>query len=364
MEMDKEFNPISAKPAGATIAMLRSYAAQAERNGKLTPEQLQLIYDNKWFKLFVPKRFGGLELSVPEGVRIEEELARIDGSLGWTVTLCAGANLFVGYVEPTIAPGVFSDPRVCLGGSGQPSGTAAVTDDGYQVTGRWRYATGAPHNTHFTANCTIEQNGKPVLDEQGQPLVKSFFFDREDVRILADWNTFGLRATASHSFEVNSVRVDRSRAFIIAPEQARLDIPLYRYPFLPFAQTTLAANTLGMARHFMACCEALVAQREQRGNADSNFRKLLNDASRQVEAAKHVFYDALDTSWELHVNEGQLSDALLQRIGETSRTLVSRSQEAVVSLYPHCGITGADASSTINRIWRDMFTASQHSLLR
>ncbi|MCH5682919.1 hypothetical protein LWM68_00665 [Niabella sp. W65] len=42
------------------------------------------------------------------------------------------------------------------------------------VNGFWRYATGAPHLTHFTANCTIEEDGRPLLNEDNRPVVRSF----------------------------------------------------------------------------------------------------------------------------------------------------------------------------------------------
>src|SRR5690606_11210465 len=97
------------------IAQLRRFAYQAEVQGVLTAEQLAIIYHHRWFKLFVPASLGGLELSLPEGVLLEEELARIDGSLGWTVTLCAGANLFVGYMDRAVGETIFADAEVCLG---------------------------------------------------------------------------------------------------------------------------------------------------------------------------------------------------------------------------------------------------------
>src|SRR5690606_8265675 len=153
----------------ALVEQLRGNAGRAESIGTLTPEQLAIVYDRRWFKLFVPSSLGGLELSLPEGVRLEEGLARIDGSLGWTVTLCAGANLFVGYLDRSVAAPVFADPQVCLGGSGQATGRAVVERDGYRVSGRWRCATGTPHLTHFTANCVLEKDGKDMQDAMGEP---------------------------------------------------------------------------------------------------------------------------------------------------------------------------------------------------
>ena len=160
--MKKQKGDLASSVTPALVEQLRGFSGRAEAGGTLIPEQLAVIHSRKWFKLFVPRRLGGLELSLPEGVRLEEELARIDGSLGWTVTLCAGANFFVGYVgqfgDQPVAEAIFANADVCLGGSGQATGKAAVLDGGYRVSGRWRYATGAPHLTHFTANCVLEKD--------------------------------------------------------------------------------------------------------------------------------------------------------------------------------------------------------------
>lgn len=334
---------------------LRALSGRAESEGRLTQQQLAILYNRGWFKLFVPEDFGGLELTLPDGVRLEEELAGIDGSLGWTVTLCAGANLFVGYMQPSVARAVFANPAVCLGGSGQASGTASVAGNGYRVSGRWRYATGAPHLTHFTANCFVERDGETLLDEAGNPRVMSFFFAKDDVRIIEDWPAFGLKATASHSFEVSDVWVDGTHAFVIAPEQATLAQPIYRYPFLQFAEATLAANTLGMARHFVSCAKGLLKD---------PVVDLAETVQARLATVEASFYQAVDASWNELADRGQLSPSILQAVSDQSRTMVNVCREQVMALYPHVGLAAADASTEINRIWRDLFTASQHSLLR
>src|SRR5690606_37836674 len=216
----------------AWVEQLRGNAGCAESIGTLTPEQLAIIYDRRWFKLFVPRSLGGLELPLPEGIRLEEEVARIDGSLGWTVALCAGGHRLGGYLDRSVAGAVFADPHVCLGGSGQATGKAVAEGDGYRVSGKWRYATGTPHLTHFTANCVLQKDGKDLLDATGAPLVRSFFFSRSDVHITDDWSAFGLKATASHSFAVDDLWVGPSQSFLIKPDAVTWDHPIYRYPFL------------------------------------------------------------------------------------------------------------------------------------
>ena len=329
----------------ADIDRLRGLSAEAEKLGRLTAEQLEIIYDRRWFKLFVPADLGGLGLTLPEAVRLEEELAGIDGSLGWTVTLCAGANWFVGFMDQSIAEAIFSDAVVCLGGSGQASGRAVIDNGGYRVSGKWRYATGTPHLTHFTANCILQESGE----------IQSFFFPKDAVRVIEDWNAFGLKATASHAFEVEDLWVDKTHVFSIAPDAVRLDDPVYRYPFLQFAEATLAVNTLGMAQHFVACAGAMGA---------AVTPEMAAAASAEIGKNKVLFYEALEASWDELVNKDLPSPETLEAVSDHSRNLVRSSREQAVKLYPHVGLVAADCSSEINRIWRDLFTASQHSLLR
>ncbi|MCH5599545.1 hypothetical protein [Niabella ginsengisoli] len=61
-----------------------------------------------------------------------------------------------------------------MGGSGAVGGIAEQVKDGYVVNGFWKYATGAPHLTHFTANCYIQKDGKPILNEDGSKSIRSF----------------------------------------------------------------------------------------------------------------------------------------------------------------------------------------------
>jgi indole-3-acetate monooxygenase len=344
------------------ITKLRRESIIAECIGTLITEQLDIIYKEKWFKLFVPKKYGGLELSLPDGLRIEEALATIDGSLGWTVTLCSGATMFVGYLQQDIANEIFTDEKVCFGGSGRASGVAKINDNGYEVTGFWHYATGAPHNTIFTANCVIEKGGVTLKDDNGSPLVQSFFFTKREVIIHEDWNTMGLIATAGHSFEVKNVQVAPDRSFVIDSKHATLPNPVYHYPFLQFAEATIAVNTLGMAQHFLDECAVIFKQKEN-NTASIFLGKKLQESVTALDALRRQFYSAIEASWNIFITDKKEDLKTLQNVSIISREIVVKARALVQELYPFCGMIAADQSSTINRIWRDIFTASQHSLL-
>lgn len=240
-------------------SQIAAFAREAETLRDLHPRQWALIHKQKWLRMFIPKSLGGLGLSLPEVVRLEESLAWVDGSTAWVVTLCAGAGWFVGFVEPSVANEFFTVDGFCAAGSGSVTGTAEVLPDGYLINGLWPYASGALHATVFTANCVIHENGKPVIAADGTPQVLPFILKPDEVEVKKTWNSTGMIATASHSFSVSNVTVPKDRCFMIHPSAAKLNDPVYRYPFLQLAETTLVANVSGMTIRFLELAAKWVA---------------------------------------------------------------------------------------------------------
>jgi hypothetical protein len=342
-------------------------AAQAEQLGRLSPDLISILHQEKLFKLFVPKMLGGLELSLPEALELEETLAEVDGSLGWTVTLCAGAGWFVGFMEKSLREEVFSNSHVCLAGSGFVGGKATKIGEIYQISGSWTYASGSLHASHFTANCEIHENGSPMLNKFGEPIVKAFILERREVEILDSWNYMGMIATGSHAFKVEKIEVPVNRCFEILPEKVTLRDPIYRYPFLQFAEATLAVNILGITSHFQKLVKAVFDKRQER-KAFSNrelsyFKRSFKKESARISESKKKFYEAVNESWGELERNGRISSVTLRKVSRISRKLTQACRISNAALYPFAGLEGAKSNTELNRTWRDFNTVSQHALL-
>lgn len=342
-------------------------AAKAEQMAKLPSEWLEVIYREKWFQLFVPRELGGRGASLPESLKIEEELAFTDGSLGWTVTLCAGAGWFAGFFEKDLRKEVFQDPKVCLAGSGFVGGKADLQGEEYLVSGHWSYASGALHATHFTANCELLENGKAVLDQKGNPIVKAFILKKEEVEILDGWSYMGMIATGSHAFKTENLRVPLNRAFVILPEKATLKGAIYRYPFLQFAEVTLAVNILGITRHLIELIENAFKTRHAYRKFDKRhldyFEKVFEKQDKKLKSLQKEFHSVIEFSWNELQKEGKISKSSLKKISKISRKLTQNCREISGKLYPFAGLEAAKTNTELNRVWRDFNTVSQHALL-
>jgi indole-3-acetate monooxygenase len=348
------------------VNIIRKEATAAEQEGMLQTGQLELIYQQQWFKLLVPKAYGGLELDLPDLIRMEEALSWADGSLGWVVTLCAGAGWFGGFINPEIAELIFVDPKVCLAGSGAATGTAAKTENGYIINGDWKYASGVKHATQFTANCIIKQGDETVLNEDGSPLILPFIIESHHAKLIPAWKYVGMMGTGSHAFEINDLEVDANRCFKIDADAKQIDSPLYNYPFRQLAEGTLAANLSGMALHFIDLCGPIFDERSKLPKLTTANRVTLMYALEEVKTnlqnIRSEFYAALDISWR-NFATGFESPEELQAVSRTSRALAIAAREGVDQLFPYCGLMAASPDTEINQVWRDLHTASQHSLL-
>ncbi|NGM65262.1 acyl-CoA dehydrogenase [Sphingobacterium sp. SGR-19] len=329
----------------------------------LTPELLALIYQQNWFNLWVPDMYGGLNAELEVGCQLLEELAYIDGGFGWTVTLCAGANMFAGFIDPALAEIVFKKNKVCWGGSGKPSGRADKKGDSFIISGAWKYATGAPHLTHFTLNAWVYEEGEPVSDVDGNPIYHSFFVDREDVLIHYDWDTFGLECTASHSFSIDKLNVPKERAFDLRPERRTSDEPVFYYPFMTFAECTLAVNYIGMFRRFLDLFEKQLIVKssspEWAAEKGKTLFKKIDGVRGAFEEKRARLYELIDATW----NKIAPKDEYLAEIATLSRELVRTIRTETVELFPYTGIAGAQRDNELNIVFRHIFTASQHALL-
>ncbi|SKB49620.1 Acyl-CoA dehydrogenase, N-terminal domain [Salegentibacter holothuriorum] len=304
--------------------------------------------ENLW-NIWVPKNYGGLELSLSEGLSRLQELARIDGSLGWTLTLCSGANYFIGNLQPETAGEIFqSSKTTVLGGSGGVFGKAEKIDDHYKISGTWRYATGATYLTHFTLNAEIQENGQPLFNEDGSPKVLSFVIPREKVEIIKDWNSMGLKASSTDSFKVEGILVPETYSFKYNQFYQPQDI--FKIPFSVFADLTLWVNYIGMAEHFLA-----EARKVKSGKNLEALAETLSKANLKVAAHAKVIEANIKSEISIH-------HQYIEEVHSSASNSVKSISRDIMEIFPYLGVKASRNDELLNQIFRDYFTATQHHI--
>jgi hypothetical protein len=309
------------------------------------------IHQERLLQIWVPKIYGGLGFRLKEGLSVLFDWSKIDGSLGWMLTLCSGANFFSRNLKPNIAKELFSNQNTCFGGSGMIGGTAEKqSDETFLINGLWHFATGAPHLSHFTLNAQLNENGNPLLDESGSEIIRSFVIPKDQVEIIPNWKSMGMKATGTYSFKVNQVKVSEDYSFVY--DEFFTDDILDKIPFRIFADLTLLVNYLGMAAHFS---EEVIKIRPQ-----LNFNTFNQKIEEQM---KRLLYFA-DEIEELLNDFELISSEKQSEIHDFSADAVKSLSHQILEIYFQLGIKATHTDSVIYQIFCDYFTATQHSNFR
>jgi alkylation response protein AidB-like acyl-CoA dehydrogenase len=206
--------------------------------------------------LTVPKEYGGWGATLLEAVQVVERLARGDGATALVFDMHVqvmgslsesqpwNEECFAGFCHQVVEEGALINSAATepeLGSpsrGGLPATHAYWEGDGWRISGRKSFASGAPVVTHFLIPA--------VLDNACEGTVGVFLMamDRPGIRIEPTWDVMGMRTTASHDLVLEDVPV--------APE----DLVVRREPGTPDAAKasgsvwfglTLAGVYLGIA---------------------------------------------------------------------------------------------------------------------
>lgn len=318
------------------VQLIRQYAREAELRGHLHAEQWQLVRKKNWLNLYLPASLNGRGLDFPKALELLEQLAFVDASLAWTITLCSGAHWFLGFLDPVLRFELLSDKEMCITGSGEPAGKASVLDNGFWVEGEWPHASGAGFATHFTANCLWE--GKAA----------AFLFRKEEIALFSNWTMMGMKATASHGFRVKPLWVPQNRFFVIDPGKSTHPDAIFRFPFELLAAYTLCVNITGMAMRFNAL--AKIETHSHRANDLLQLRNKLFQTCRNQLNRSSGFERISET-------EIMETTMLVKQITKLSVSLVQ-------DLFNSMSLSAAKEETELNRIWRNIHTAALHPILR
>ena len=339
-----------------TAHKIRSFSAKAEEWKQIPKEWLKVIYSEKLFKLFVPKKDGGRMLPLPEALRLFDEAAFIDGNFAWAITIGSGGGYFYAFMKPEIAKKVFKDAKSVIAGGGKPADKVKKVNGGYKVNGKWQYASGASYATTFTANIKTEKNK-----------VIAVILEPKQIRINQDWNAMGMKATESHSVNAEDAFVSNEMTFDLAETKLFYEHPFYHYPFLQFAETSFAALSLGLGRHFFE--EAYTMLKENKKNWSviegryAFVKRLVEKKEIEFNKICEQFYKTFDTSWKEILKNKTLSDKTKKAVSTISKKasrVVLHDMDAVIQ---YLGMSAVMEASVINKIWRDTHTVCHHVLL-
>ncbi|WP_168122883.1 acyl-CoA dehydrogenase family protein [Paenibacillus sp. HB172176] len=202
--------------AGELASIFAARAEVHDRDGSFPFDNFADLREAGFYKLTIPKKHGGDEISLYELVQVQERLAYGDGStalsFGWHLgqMLHFGSTdkwnpkIFAELCRSVAENGAMINTFASEAASGSPSrggkpGSIAVpVSGGWRISGRKTFSTLSPILDQFVVTAYLEE----------EACIGSFLVKRGDgIKLVETWDTLGMRATGSHDMILEDVFV-------------------------------------------------------------------------------------------------------------------------------------------------------------
>jgi alkylation response protein AidB-like acyl-CoA dehydrogenase len=346
---------------------IRRAAAEAEAVRRLPDSLMNRLKEAGLFSIYTPRQFGGIELPLPDALRVVEEVSRHDGSTGWTVALGLSNSAFTSVLPECSAARVLGNGAALITAAPAFTARAVSVDGGYRITGRWPFNSGAPNADWICGVMPVFDGDAPRVSE-GQPEMIVAFISPADVQIIDTWYVTGLRASGTQDVCVDSLFVPEDMTGQMSLPQgprAVRECALTHIPFFTLAGFAQApAVCLGLGRRTLEEFKNIaLTKRNPMGppmREQVQVQVALARAEALVRSARTYWYEEIQTVWEFASGGCQFSPQDRAAMRMASVLAVQQCVEATDLLYRFAGSTAIFQSSPIERCWRDIHTAAQH----
>jgi alkylation response protein AidB-like acyl-CoA dehydrogenase len=207
----------------AITPVLAANAGRHDVDGSFVSESLDALRESGLLKAAVPVELGGDGATIAELTALQRELAHHCGSTALASAMHQHVVAFTAWRYRRGLPGAEATLRhvaedgfvlVSTGGGDytHPRGQAVKVDGGYRVSGTKRFASqsvvGTAMSTMFVFDDPVE--GRRVLN-------LAVPFSDAGVTVNDDWDTMGMRGTASNSIDIDDVFVPDERVLANRP---------------------------------------------------------------------------------------------------------------------------------------------------
>jgi alkylation response protein AidB-like acyl-CoA dehydrogenase len=239
-----------------------------------------------------------------------------------------------------------------------PGGRADPQPDGsYLVAGTWSFGSGVQHCDWVVGGAVVTGDGPPQLRAVVMPAA--------EVEFLDNWDVLGLLGTASVDFRAEGIRVPAEHSLVpdrVSPWPAG---SMWRVPLMSLIFPVLAAVPLGLARRAVTELRELAVVktpfRSGRLLADREVVQAgLARATALIESGHHHLTASMQALWQAAAagSAPTVEQRAHARLAAAHAT--AGAAEAVLLCYRSAGSTALYGSNPLQRLLRDVNTATQH----
>ncbi|MEU0992169.1 acyl-CoA dehydrogenase family protein [Streptomyces sp. NPDC005953] len=349
--------------------LIRSHAARAEQQRRVTGEVLEALTDAGILRMNVPHHYGGYQTSLRTQIDALSEVAAACGSAGYLAVIQGGTAFIAALFPDEAQDEIFTSPDARVGGTLIPSSKAVPVNGGYVVNGNSPFATGC-QDADWHLLTALDDTG------EGPPKMLWLAIPMADLEVLDDWNVTGLAGSGSNTVVARDVYVPAHRVLPVGPllegtfpSQRNSADPFYGMPVMLLFCAWTAANALGLARAALTEFSERIHQRgitytfyEHQHEAPVTHLQFA-EAAMKVSSAELLTADLVELIESKVANAEPYTTAERARIRGQCGYLARLCKEAGDLIGSASGASSLHREVPIQRIVRDLNALNLHSFV-
>lgn len=343
-------------------------ANQAELDRKAPAESIRLLNEIQLNRAFLPKAYGGFEVSLPEFAQCVVELSKACAGTAWAYSLLCTHNHQLAMFPKQLQDEIWGDnPDAVASSSIAPFSTIEEVEGGIRLSGEMGWSSGCEYADWAIVGCNR-------FDVEGNKVYSFAVIPRSDYEIVDNWFVMGMKGSGSKVLKIDNVFIPeyriqaaqdmmtgKSAGFGLYPES-----DIYYTPYRPYFACGFSAISLGVAERML---EAFKERTKNRVRAYTGAKvgaatpalMRLAESTHQVLAARAL----LEKTWEDHRIHGvnkQYPTAETLAFWRTNQAYaVKMCIEAVDRLFSAAGGSAWFDGNELQRLFRDSHMTGAHA---
>jgi alkylation response protein AidB-like acyl-CoA dehydrogenase len=365
--MNDEHSPAGpVQRVGLVADLIEASSAANEARGRLVPEVVDKLHEQRLFRLLLPRAYGGEEVDLGTWFRTMEALAKLDASTAWCIGQINGCAMSAAALEPAVARQIWGPAHAALSWGPPLRSRADEVDGGHRVSGEWSFSSGSRHATWIGLWAPVfDRSGAPV-QLPGGAAVRVFLVPARSVEWVDNWDVIGLRATNSGGFKVESLFVPQGFSLIRDLAEVRIAGPLYRFPMNSLFALGFSAVALGIARSMLDAVVALARQKTPRAAKTSlienhHVQFQIGEAEARLRSARSYVETTAERVWQGVVATGELMVSQRMDIRMAATFAIHEANTVADAAWQIAGANAIFHSGAFERRLRDIRTVLQQA---
>ena len=358
-----DFDALTETPAFKLLLQaIDARKEEFEQKRHIPRDVIDLMKAARIFRSATPRKFGGDAMAPHHFLKMVDKIGTVDGSAAW-IAAFGSANTYTAALPVEAQEVMYADgPDQVFAGGLHPVHDATRVDGGWQVSGRWKFASGCMAADWIGVGIAgAPQNAA----SDAPPTVMMAVAPANEVEIIECWDVSGMQGTGSH----DTVVKDKFYADMWICERGApgvIDEPLYKYPALSYQAQVHAACNLGLARAAIEQAKSVSgAAKIMVGHSRlcdrAYFLSGIAECEARLRGARAFFYEAAEEAWDSLMKGVPVSIEQNNMLRISATHAARTGAEVVQKCYTIAGMGVIARNNPMQRYLRDAMVVTQHA---